>query len=82
MNFIDWIGSTGVFLILLAYLLLILHKLTRDSYIYLIMNAVGAGSACLASILLNYWPFIILEAAWTLVSVLAIINLRLKPGVK
>ncbi|MGC9343065.1 MAG: CBU_0592 family membrane protein [Bacteroidales bacterium] len=82
MNLIDWIGSTGVFLILLAYLLLILHKLTRDSYIYLIMNAVGAGLACLASILLNYWPFIILEAAWTLVSVLAIINLRLKPGVK
>jgi hypothetical protein len=81
MTFIDLIGSSGVFLILLAYFLLLIHKLTRDSYIYLLMNASGAALACLASILLNYWPFIILEAAWTLVSVVALINLRIKSKV-
>lgn len=78
MTYIDLIGTTGVFLILLAYFLLILHKTTRDSYLYLMMNATGAALACLASVLLNYWPFIVLEAAWTLVSVAAIINLIIR----
>ncbi len=77
MDAIDIIGSTGVFMILLAYFLLVSHKLSRDSLLYLGMNALGAGLACLASILLHYWPFIILEAAWTLVSLSAIINLKL-----
>mgnify|MGYP006987971447 CR=1 FL=1 len=76
MNITDVIGTTGVFLILLAYFLLVTHKLSRDNLLYLGMNALGAGLACLASIFLKYWPFIILEAVWTLVSILAIINLK------
>ena len=74
MNVTDIIGSTGVFLILLAYFLLIRQKLAKDSLIYLVMNATGAGLACFASILLYYWPFIILEAAWMLVSLGAILG--------
>jgi len=77
MNITDIIGTTGVLLILIAYLLLITHKLSRDNLIYLSMNAMGASLACIASALLNYWPFIILEAAWTVVSLSAIVKIRL-----
>jgi hypothetical protein len=56
-------------MILLAYFLLIRQKLSKESLAYLLMNAVGAGLACLASVMLNYWPFIILEAAWVMVSI-------------
>jgi hypothetical protein len=38
------------------------------------MNFVGAALACLASILMNYLPFIILEGSWTLLSFIGIIN--------
>jgi O-antigen/teichoic acid export membrane protein len=72
MNIIDITGASGVFLILLAYFLLITKRLHKESMIYLLMNTVGAGLACIASILLHYWPFIILEGAWTVVSVYGI----------
>ena len=72
MNIIDIIGSAGVFLILLAYFLLITKRLYKESMTYLLMNTIGAGLACTASILLHYWPFIILEGAWTGVSVYGI----------
>lgn len=75
MTLTDITGTTGVFLILLAYFLLIIQKLSKDSFIYLTMNTVGAGLACFASVLLNYWPFIILEAAWTIISLSAIFRL-------
>lgn len=79
MSLTDITGTSGVFLILFAYFLLITRKLSRDSMVYLLMNIVGAGLACIASIMLNYWPFIILESAWTGVSVYAIWE-RVKVG--
>jgi len=77
MTLIDWLGSAGVFLILLAYFLNIFNKLKKEAYPYLLMNIAGAGLACLASILLKYLPFIFLEAAWTLVSLAALVRLSL-----
>ena len=72
MNIIDWIGASGVFLILLAFFLNLIERLNSKGIIYLLLNLVGATLACVASIMLNYWPFIILEAAWSIVSVWSI----------
>ncbi|WP_271765679.1 CBU_0592 family membrane protein [Aquimarina algiphila] len=68
MSVVDWIGSIGVFLILLAYFLNISNKLSTNDLMYTLLNLVGAGLACTASILLKYIPFILLEGAWALVS--------------
>jgi hypothetical protein len=68
MNFTDWIGAIGVFLILMAFFLNLIEKLDSKGLAYLLLNFIGAGLACLASILIHYWPFIILEAAWSGVS--------------
>ncbi len=68
MNTTDWIGFLGVFQILLAYVLNVIGRISNNSRVFILLNLTGASMACLASILLNYWPFIILEAIWALVS--------------
>ncbi|CAN5494912.1 hypothetical protein BH11BAC2_BH11BAC2_25000 [soil metagenome] len=68
MNTVDLIGTYGVFLLLLAYFLNLFGYLNHKGKLYSIMNAVGALIAGYASYLLQYWPFVILEATWALVS--------------
>lgn len=70
----DWIGFIGVAVLLLAFLLNLLKKISSNSLTYILMNIVGAGLACLASLLINYIPFVVLEGVWTLVSVVALIG--------
>jgi hypothetical protein len=74
MSLTDWIGTAGVSLLLLAFLLNLLKKLPMNSLTYPLLNLTGAGLACLASVFLRYWPFIILEGVWTLVSAGALWN--------
>ena len=70
----DWIGSAGVTILLVAYLLNLRNKISKESLAYINMNIIGAGLACAASILINYLPFVILEAVWMLVSTAALIK--------
>ena len=70
----DMIGSVGVFILLLAFILNLLNKISRDNIFYIVMNTIGAALACFASYLIHYIPFIILEGVWTLVSLIALLN--------
>jgi len=74
MNINDLIGFTGVAVLLLAFLLNLLKKITSNGLPYIIMNIFGAGLACLASWLIGYIPFVVLEAVWTAVSVFALFS--------
>jgi hypothetical protein len=74
MKFTDWIGFAGVTILLIAFFLNLSNKLHKDSLSYILMNIIGAGIACLASVLINYIPFIVLEGCWTIVSIGALIN--------
>jgi hypothetical protein len=74
MSYADWIGTTGVFLILLAFVFNSFKILSADSISYLLLNAIGAGLACYASWLIRYWPFVILEGSWMVVSLVALIR--------
>ena len=74
MTLTDWIGSLGVLSILTAYFLSLANRLSQQSLTYLLMNLIGAGMACLASVLIAYWPFVVLEGAWTVVSAGGIIR--------
>lgn len=75
MNLVDWIGSVGVFLILLAYFLNVIHKIKNSSLLFILLNLIGAIMACVASVLINYLPFVILEATWAAVSLFALLRL-------
>jgi hypothetical protein len=74
MTITDWTGFIGVTILLVAFFLNLRDLIKKDSLTYLLLNTVGAGIACLASILLKYLPFIILEGCWTIVSVYGLIN--------
>lgn len=76
MNTVDWIGFVGVFQILLAYVLNIFGKLEKKDLTFILLNLIGASLACLASVLMKYLPFIILEGIWALVSLIALFNYR------
>ena len=65
----DIIGTLGVGLILIAYFLNTEKLLPKDSKLFYVLNIIGALLACYASFLINYWPFVILEGTWTLVSI-------------
>lgn len=69
------IGTFGVTLLLAAYFLNIFSILPKNGKAFFIMNIAGAGIACLASYLIHYWPFVILEGMWTLVSIAGLIKI-------
>ena len=69
MAYNDIIGSLGVGLILIAYFLNTEKLLPKDEKLFFVLNIIGASLACYASLLINYWPFVILEGTWTLVSI-------------
>jgi len=76
MTTVDFIGTAGVTILLLAYLLLLLKVFSASSKVYIWMNIFGAGLSTLASVFLKYLPFVILEGVWTLVSVIALLQKR------
>lgn len=78
MNFADIVGSTGVTMILVAFFLNLTNIISNKNLWYILMNFIGAGLACYASVLLKYMPFIILEATWTIVSFWGFIDHYLK----
>lgn len=74
MNYNDIVGTAGVGLILLAYFCSIFGWINGKGRLFFLLNIVGAGLACYASWLIDYWPFVILEGTWLLVSVIGLIK--------
>ncbi|MBA3648223.1 MAG: hypothetical protein H0W62_06675 [Chitinophagales bacterium] len=74
----DWIGFAGVGIVLVAYLLNLLGKLSQNSISYLVMNVIGAALTCYASMLIHYIPFIILEGIWTIASLISLMKILYK----
>jgi hypothetical protein len=74
MNYNDIIGTIGVGLILVAFFCSTFNWINGKSKLFFILNIVGAGLACYASYLINYWPFVVLEGVWFLVSVVGFLK--------
>ncbi|MBM4245222.1 MAG: hypothetical protein FJ148_15640 [Deltaproteobacteria bacterium] len=74
MTVAEMIGSAGVALLLLAFVLNLLGVLARDSPTYHGLNAVGAGVAGYASYLIGFVPFVVLEGTWCLAAVVALLG--------
>lgn len=72
MNYNDIIGTAGVGMILLAYFCNTFGWINGKSKLFFMLNIAGAGLACYASLLINYWPFVILEGTWFIVSVIGL----------
>jgi len=74
MEFSTIIGSLGVTLLLIAFFLNLFKFISQEHLLYIIMNIIGAGLSCYASVLIHYMPFIILEGTWCLVAVAAFVK--------
>ena len=65
----DIIGTVGVGLILIAFFLSTARLIDGKGKLYYVLNVIGAALACYSSFLIPFWPFVILEGTWTLVSI-------------
>ena len=74
MSYNDIVGSVGVGLILLAFFCHTFGWISGKGKLFFILNATGAALACYASWLIDYWPFVILEGTWFLVSIIGLIR--------
>lgn len=79
MNTNDIIGTIGVGLILIGYFLNIFSFIKKDGILFYVLNILGGGIACFASVLIRFWPFIILEGTWSIISVIALLKSIKKP---
>ena len=73
----DWAGYLGVFLLLLAFLLLQAHKLSGVGLVYQLMNIVGASGLMLSlgfGLAPIAWPIFLFELAWLLIGVFGIVQ--------
>jgi hypothetical protein len=67
MSYSSILGSIGVLLLLAAFFLHLFGFISQGR-LYLLLNIVGAGLSCYASVLIRFWPFVVLEGCWVLVS--------------
>ena len=68
------VGSIGVSLLLLAFLLNIAGRLRSDSVPYITLNLLGAALAGVSSYLIDFVPFVVLEGVWVLVAAAALLR--------
>jgi hypothetical protein len=78
MQYNDIIGTIGVGLILLAYVVNLFSFIPKEGKLFFGLNIIGSALACYASMLINYVPFIILEAVWCIVSIAGLYKLLIK----
>jgi hypothetical protein len=81
MTFDDSIGTIGVGIILIAYFLNNFSFIQRNGNLYFLLNIIGASIACYASYLIDYIPFVVLEATWAIISCIGLVQNIKKPQV-
>ena len=72
------VGSIGVSLLLIAFTLNRWKILLQDTKTYNLVNIIGAGLSCSASILIGFIPFVVLEGFWALAATVGLIQLLKK----
>lgn len=66
MTLSDIIGTLGVSLLLIAFVLNQRRTISEHSRAFLAMNMVGAVLCCYSAWLVSLMPFVVLEAVWAL----------------
>ena len=72
MSFAEVLGTIGVSMLLVGFFLNLFGLMRRNSLKYVLLNLFGGGLACTASILIEFFPFVILEGTWTAVALVGL----------
>lgn len=70
----EWLGSAGVALLLLAFVLNLGGRLSHDARSYHAINFAGAALAAGASWWIGFLPFVVLEAVWAAAAAFALLR--------
>lgn len=68
------IGTAGTIFILIAFVFNQTHRWRDDDIIYDLFNLIGGLLLITYSFLLKTYPFLVLNAVWSLVSLMDLIN--------
>jgi hypothetical protein len=79
MHWYDLAGNVGVTLIVAAYLLLQLERVTSNSLPYLAANATGAALILLSLFYEFNLPAFLMEAFWLAISVMGLVRRAIRP---
>jgi hypothetical protein len=75
MSVSDSLGTAGVSLLLLAFLLILSKKIQVESVSYTLLNMVGAALCGVSAYLISFYPFVVLEGVWVVVSLYALFKI-------
>jgi predicted membrane protein len=67
-SWFDLVGTSGVLLMVIAYLLLQLEKLSGSAISYLLLNAAGAALVIISLMFRFNLPAFLMEVFWLLIS--------------
>lgn len=74
----DLTSGAGVALILTAFALSTMKKLSTDSRPYFLLNFMGGALACAGAYLVGSIPFMVLEGVWTIVALFGLFKTKLQ----
>lgn len=74
MDFITSIGAIGATMILIAFALNQLHKWKEDYFIYDLFNFIGGTLMVIYALILESWPFAVLNLVWAILSLRDVIS--------
>jgi hypothetical protein len=70
----DLIGSIGVIILLIAFLLNLYKKVSANSKVYCLLNFIGAALCGYSSYLISFYPFVVLESIWAGFAIVSFFN--------
>ena len=73
------VGSIGVGLLLVAFVLNLVNVVSEHSSLYLLMNLVGAFLAAYYALATGSYPFVVLEIVWGMAALIRLL-LNIKKG--
>ena len=74
----DFVGSIGVGLIILTYILLQLEKIRSEQLLYSVLNCLGAGLIVFSLLYSFNFSAFVVESLWVLISIYGIVKYFLK----
>ena len=72
----DLIGTIGVAMLLIAFVLNQRRMLSEHSRPFLAMNLLGAALCAWSSWLVEFYPFLVLESVWAMVAAWGLLQWR------
>ena len=73
MTLADIIATVGITILLIAFILNSINLIAANKPFYNLLNIIGAALCGISAYMISFYPFVVLEAVWSLVALIALI---------